>query len=518
MYTLFAGYDEVAHHSGPSTRDAMQTLRDFDRSLNILLNVIREKAPRPYEFILLSDHGQSFGATFKQRYEISILDFIKSKLPEGTNAIATSGGDDGSMPVAAMLQELENIEDQRVGGTVGQAAVGQAQKIMQRNRDFQERTQEIKPAEVTLCYSGNLAQVYFDLHPRRVLLTELNTAYPGMVDALVQHEGIGFVVAYEDNGQPVAFGKKGARNLHTGSVVGEDPLAPFGDVELRSWQVRRIADFRDAGDLILNSTLYPDGTVAALEELVGNHGGLGGAQTDAFIFHPGDMQVPEIRNSFEIKAILDARRGLPGATPLPQKPQVPHVDAWAPANLAKGIGQIGQWLNYAVQAISLKPQAYQSISKDPYMTGPAVLLAVVAQVIQSLHSVGHLNVADIALRIGVWLLAVLWLALVARAMRGKNSFTGTLRVVGFAQSAHVLELLGFLPVISPLARFMALLLVVLGVWLGTAAAHELKSWRTLLLPVIYILAGTLALVFLSAALQGLTVTLAEVLQAFGLAR
>jgi hypothetical protein len=32
------------------------------------------------------------------------------------------------------------------------------------------------------------------------------------------------------------------------------------------------------------STLYPDGTVAALEELIGNHGGLDGEQTDAFIF------------------------------------------------------------------------------------------------------------------------------------------------------------------------------------------------------------------------------------------
>ena len=111
-----------------------------------------------------------------------------------------------------------------------------------------------------------------------------------MVDALVQHEGIGFVVAYEDDGQPVAFGKDGARNLHTGDVIGNDPLESFGNVDLRSWQVRRIADFVNAGDLIINSSIYSDGTVAALEELIGNHGGLGGEQTDAFIFHPGDMQ------------------------------------------------------------------------------------------------------------------------------------------------------------------------------------------------------------------------------------
>ena len=76
-------------------------------------------------------------------------------------------------------------------------------------------------------------------------------------------------------------------------------------MELRAWQLSRLADFEDSGDLILNSTLYPDGTVAALEELIGNHGGLGGEQTDAYLFHPGDMVVPPTRSSYEFKAILE---------------------------------------------------------------------------------------------------------------------------------------------------------------------------------------------------------------------
>ena len=47
--------------------------------------------------------------------------------------------------------------------------------------------------------SGNAAQVYFDLFPRKITLSELNAAYPGMVDALVQHEGIGMVIGYADD-------------------------------------------------------------------------------------------------------------------------------------------------------------------------------------------------------------------------------------------------------------------------------------------------------------------------------
>ena len=70
-------------------------------------------------------------------------------------------------------------------------------------------------------------------------------------------------------------------------------------------------DFPSAGDLWLISTIYPDGTVAALEELVGSHGGVGGEQTDAFLFHPPDLVVPETRCSTDVFHILDGHRNAP---------------------------------------------------------------------------------------------------------------------------------------------------------------------------------------------------------------
>ena len=516
IYTLFAGYDEVAHHSGPWTRDAMLTLKQFDRVISRILKAAQERAPRPYEFILLSDHGQSFGATFEQRYGIGILEYIQQQLPQGTSAVGTGGGDDGTMGVAAMMGELENIENNKLSGRVGRAAISGAQRTMRSNLDRQPGSQEVEPAKVTLCYSGNLAQVYFDLYPRRITLNELNTAYPGFVDTLVQHEGIGFVVAYEDDGEPVAFGKTGARNLHTGDVVGEDPLMPFGDVDLRNWQVRRIADFSNAGDLIINSTYYPDGTVAALEELIGNHGGLGGEQTDAFILHPGDMSVPETRSSQEFKAILDARRGLPGPTPKPERPAARYVDPWTPANLGKGLSQVGVWLQLAFQAVTLNRDTYREIARNAYMTAPALLISLVAQIIQSFNAQGRFDVVNILLRFGLWLVSVLFLFMSARLLRGKRHYTTTLRVAGFAQSAHILELLAFLPVIGPLARFIALLMVFFGIWVGMATAHELSGWRTVLLPVIYIITMVVGVVFLFAVIQGTSFVIDSLLIDFGL--
>jgi uncharacterized membrane protein YvlD (DUF360 family) len=517
MYTLYAGYDEVAHHSGPYTHDTELVLRQFDRQVARIKKVIDEQAPRPYELMVLSDHGQSFGPTFKQRYGVSILEFIQQQMPQGASVSGSGGGDDGTIGVAALMDELQNMEDEGQGGAVAKAAVRQGQKTIQNNLAQQDSFQQAKPANITLAYGGNGALVYFDLYPRKLTLNELNGAYPGLVDKLVAHEGIGFVIAFEDNLEPVAFGKGGARNLHSGDVVGQDPLAPFGDVELRAWQLARMADFPNSGDLILNSTLYPDGTVAALEELIGNHGGLGGEQTDAYLFHPGDMVVPPIRGAFELKAVLDARRGLSGPTPRPPRPQEVSVEPWAAATLSKGLGQVGKWLRLAGQALILKREAYREIGRDAYMTAPAVLIAVVAQLIQSWLAKGALDAVDILLRLVLWFFSVLIVFFAARVLRGRQRYTATMRAAGFAQSAHLIQLLGLIPAIGGAARFIAMLVSFFGVWMGAAAVHELKGWRTLILPVLYILIMVITLAFLAAALAGAAYTWRSVLDALGFA-
>ena len=515
IYTLFAGYDEVAHHSGPWPKDAMGVLNHFDRTISKILVVVERFAPRPYEFILLSDHGQSFGATFEQRYGVSITEFVGSLLPEGTQTAETGGGDDGTIGVAAMMNEMENMQDEDVSGRLGSAVVKGTQSALRSNLEQQTGEQEVQPANMTLCYSGNLAQVYFDLQPRKLSLNELNEAFPGMVDAVMAHEGVGIVVAYEDSGEPVAFGKNGARNLHTGDIVGEDPLEQYGDPELRAWQLRRVVDFPHSGDLTLNSPLYQDGTVAAYEELIGSHGGLGGEQTDAFIFHPGDMEVPETRNSNEVMAILKARVGLPGSAPKPEVEEQPQKDQWTLPVLSAGLGRVSKWLNLAWQAVTLNRDAYREIGKDIYMTGPALLIAVIAQAVQSYFNEGGFDAVDLLLRIVTWLIAALVLFMSAHVLRGRQDFTTTMRVAGFAQSAHILELLRFIPVVGDLARLIAVVLAVIGTWVGTAAAQELKGWRTILLPVLFIIVFIIGSVFLESVIEGAALTIEGLLVELG---
>ncbi|MGB2910098.1 MAG: hypothetical protein WBB55_05925 [Anaerolineales bacterium] len=64
--------------------------------------------------------------------------------------------------------------------------------------------------------------------------------------------------------------------------------------------------------------------------------------------------------------------------------------------------------------------------------------------------------------------------MVNRSLLDKTALTTCTTVTwlaGFAQSAHVLPVLGFLPVIGPLVRFLGRILAFFGVWMGTDTAE-----------------------------------------------
>ncbi|MYS42279.1 hypothetical protein GTY23_13745, partial [Streptomyces sp. SID5998] len=77
VYADLVAYDEVAHHSGPHSRDAAKVLRRLDRAL-ALIEKVAEHAPRPYRIVVLSDHGQSPGETFRARYGLTLGDLVRA--------------------------------------------------------------------------------------------------------------------------------------------------------------------------------------------------------------------------------------------------------------------------------------------------------------------------------------------------------------------------------------------------------------------------------------------------------
>lgn len=497
IYMLYLGYDEVAHHSGPWTSDAFGDLKRFDNVLSRLHRFTQSgKTPRPYDLIVLSDHGQSFGATFKQRYGLSIKEFIEQQLPVGTSVSQSIGGDTGAIGLSAMAGELSNASASNEGNAFDRTITSQGQKLAQQSVraadevEVEGRTEE--KASVMAYGSGNAAQVYFDLFDRKIKLSELEAAYPGMVDAIVAHEGIGLVVGYMDDGNPIALGKGGSHNLVTDEVVGEDPILPFAKetghgaatVEKRVWQLRRVMEFPSAGDLWLISTVYEDGTVAALEELIGSHGGVGGEQTDAFIFHPPDMEVPETRNSVDVFHILDSHRNAPVVERISDENAPEPVADWAFSTLREGVGQVETWVGRAIRCLFLERSAYEEVANDPYMTGPALLIALIGIILNAIIIDHTLNPPRIGGDLIAWLITVLALTGAGWLLTRHGYFTRTFRTVGFALSVYLLSILALFPLLTSGIHMLVLTLALVSIWMGAAVAHGTKGWRTLVLPVI----------------------------------
>jgi hypothetical protein len=542
IYFTWPGYDEVAHHSGPWTSDAFGVLRAFDGSLERIYRAAKERAPRPYDVIMLSDHGQSFGPTFLQRYGVSLKEYIESLLPDEVVVSQIIGGDTGLGPLTAVGTELGNLQGSSVGNAMGRSAAKQGQKLIEKGTDTlrkEEGNAAVAPVNVVepqvVAYgSGNLAQVYFDLLARKMTLNELNAAYPGMVDSLVSHEGIGMVCGYEDDGTPVCLGRGGKRNLHTGEVTGVDPLVMYApadpkahghsSIETRVWQTRRVMDFPHAGDLMVVSTVYPDGTVAALEELIGSHGGVGGEQTDAMMFHPGTMVVPETRNSADVFGILDARRGLPltaeelQAEAAVSAAEVNEADEWSLANLWGGIKDVGTWIPLALRALFLDRRAYRSVANDPRMTGPALLLGLGLSLLAA-FIVGSASDQVRASAPGymlAWVLMTLAVYGAGRVLSRKGYYTRTMRTVGFARATEVVMLLGLVPNFLGLAAVLQVLVGFLALWMAGSAAHEIRGWRSVILPVLATIVALLTPVVLLLLLGGAAEGIEAILAFFGL--
>src|SRR5436190_21992382 len=57
----------------------------------------RRAAPRPYEIVALSDHGQTQGATFKQRNGYSLDELVNRSLSTGEVAGIADGDEQNSM-------------------------------------------------------------------------------------------------------------------------------------------------------------------------------------------------------------------------------------------------------------------------------------------------------------------------------------------------------------------------------------------------------------------------------------
>jgi uncharacterized membrane protein YvlD (DUF360 family) len=294
VYTTFLAYDEVAHHSGIERADTLAVLRHVDRQLARVEAAVAD-APRPYRLVVLADHGQSQGATFLQRYGMTFEELVRSACDVEHVQSAAGGADEASAYLNAGLTEVAR-DDTTTGRAVRRATRKQlADGAVAIDDDARRQIQESHGDEVpelSVMASGCLGLISFPREPGRVTLERLEALHPRLLPALRDHPGIGFVHMRSARHGALAIGKDGVNFLDEGRVEGKDPLEPFG--EHAAEHVRRTDAFEHCPDVLVNSTYWEEtGEVAAFEELVGSHGGLGATQSFPFVLFPSDLPWPE---------------------------------------------------------------------------------------------------------------------------------------------------------------------------------------------------------------------------------
>ncbi|MGY1727075.1 phage holin family protein [Geodermatophilus sp. SYSU D01062] len=296
VYADFLGYDEVAHHSGVERFDTLEVLRSIDQQVGRLARA-GELAPRPYHVVLLSDHGQTQGEAFAQRFGETIESFV-GRHCGGTPDPGRRGPEPRDSRRAA--------EGWQVTSALAEVASGPgfiARRLRERvvaagAGEHAHRTPSGEPGRVArvapgvvVVVSGHTAGVSFPDLPGRVPLEEIEHHWPDLLPALVDHDGVGFVLVHSEEHGPVVLGRDGLHRLATGVVVGEDPLAVYG--EHAPALVARVSTFPHCPDVVVNSRYDPDTDEASpFEPHVGSHGGLGGPQQRGFLAHPRVLTPP----------------------------------------------------------------------------------------------------------------------------------------------------------------------------------------------------------------------------------
>jgi len=323
-YATFMGYDEVAHHSGVEDDDVWSVLKQIDVQFSRLTSAI-SMSDRDYKLVILSDHGQSNGATFKQRYGITLGNYVRRLLPDDLTVFKNEYNidhfRDAVLPENKQIQNIkervENIRDDLFdeNGTIQNLRKGINERkpaIIFENEQYlnlrekysnsleyikghetvQQSTKKAKDSELIVLGSGNMGLIYLTQWSQRLTYEEIVMLFPDLIPGLVNHSGIGFILVNSLGNGGMVIGQNGIYYLDNDEVIGENPLEEFGENAAK--HLKRQNSFKNMPDILVNS-FYDSkhDEVCAFEELIGSHGGLGGNQTKPFILYPSEWNGPE---------------------------------------------------------------------------------------------------------------------------------------------------------------------------------------------------------------------------------
>lgn len=263
LFIDYVLYDEFAHEYGVNDKMSYSSIRLIDW-YSKSLHKAAKKSKRKYDFIVLSDHGQTPSRP---------LD--KPNRPE------------------EIVQKALDDTSYRVVKTFGFPAP------------------VYNEGDVYLVPAGSSAQVYFSETLKKPhTFQELERKFPCIIEKLLKNQEVGWVLVRIDDDTQLLMGKKGTIEFMKGTVHKITGL-PFSSLQVDKRvmaSLARYATFGNNGDLVLFGDIDEDGRLYAFEEHKGTHGGFYGDMAKPFILTDNKSVINQIKKNDDMRLVFEAIR------------------------------------------------------------------------------------------------------------------------------------------------------------------------------------------------------------------
>ena len=306
IYSTFMQYDELGHHFGPSSRVSLADLARTDARIKEIYRMIGAVSSRPYDLVILSDHGMTPGSSYRVRFGESLGTTVQRML-EGNARQA------GITPLSSLMSVAPPGEYVDVGAQIVEEVAAATDdrhvrtgRILRRVRDWLRSRYGVRELvwpqkywvsqrhDVVVTFSSSLAHVYFADSEDPLTLPDIarDRRRAHLYASLLAHPGIGLLCARLGDGVHVENG--GGRALLVGDQLevleGANPMERYG---LEPCILRAVASLvrqPNAGDIVIFGA-YDGYDIVSFDDQVGAHGSAGGDQVWPFLVTPAQVDV-----------------------------------------------------------------------------------------------------------------------------------------------------------------------------------------------------------------------------------
>jgi hypothetical protein len=310
IYSTFMQYDELAHHFGPSSFQALRDLRRTDARIREIRRMIAQNARRQYDLVILSDHGMTPSSSYRVRFGESLGRTVE-RILEGDAART------GERPLRSSASFTETSEYADVGAQIVEAMAQvtpesrpRSRRAIRKFRDWVRRKYGLRELilpekyrveedhEVVVTYSSCLALLYFADESEPLTLDQIarDQRRSSLYDELLQHPGVGLLGTRD--GSSVHLESKSGRaridNGHLKLIDGHNPLELYGTSSNVVRAVDHLVRQPNAGDIIIFGA-YDGYEIVSFDDQIGAHGAVGGQQVFPFVIGPAHLELDAAR-------------------------------------------------------------------------------------------------------------------------------------------------------------------------------------------------------------------------------